>query len=525
MASKTPPSFAASLSLVLLILSAVSAAPLAREEAAGAISLPARVAPTNPDGTFNLEAAKRLNRRVVEKHRQNLINLKENSGGELPQGMEIPDPASAPQDPVHVRRTEEQGGDTVNLPPHDPPTTSNGVFDSSKARELNHNALVKYTQTNPNSQNSDGTPQGTESSVKTGGTAGDQSSVKIRRGDKSDKKDEEGLTDEEGDVEWAGNIEIGTPKQKFLIDFDTGSSDLWVVDKSCTEGPCSNKKQKYDAGKSKTSKQESGTFSILYGDNSTVSGPIHSDTVTVKGVTAKDQKFSSVTTLSKSFADDPTAGILGLAWPKISNLKATPWFLNAAEQGAVKTKEFGFHLSSGKGSELYLGGTNPELYEGSLEYHKVDPSDGFWKVLDASIYVGGKEAGKDFSTIIDSGTTLMYGPPDAVKELFSKVDGAKLYDETEGFYSFPCDKVPEVSFSWGKKGKKFVIPSENFNLGTTEKGSSSCVASLAASNLGLGNAWLIGDSYMKGVYSGFRFGKEKIEEDPAVGFAELKKKK
>lgn len=45
--------------------------------------------------------------------------------------------------------------------------------------------------------------QGTESSVKTGDTA-DHSSVKIRRGDKSDKKDEEGLTDEEGDVEWAG---------------------------------------------------------------------------------------------------------------------------------------------------------------------------------------------------------------------------------------------------------------------------------------------------------------------------------
>lgn len=36
----------------------------------------------------------------------------------------------------------------------------------------------------------------------------------------------------------------------------------------------------------------------------------------------------------------------------------------------------------------------------------------------------------------------------------------------------------------------------SFNLGTTEKGSSSCVASLAASNLGLGNAWLIGDRFV-----------------------------
>ena len=42
--------------------------------------------------------------------------------------------------------------------------------------------------------------------------------------------------------------------------------------------------------------------------------------VTVAGLTAKSQYFSPVTTLSSSFADDPIDGILGLAYPAISNL-------------------------------------------------------------------------------------------------------------------------------------------------------------------------------------------------------------
>ena len=90
------------------------------------------------------------------------------------------------------------------------------------------------------------------------------------------QRQSEPLTDYLDDLEWAGPISIGTPGKKFLIDFDTGSSDLWMPSSSCSSSTCRSK-TRYSSSKSSTSSKKSGSFSIQYGDGSTVSGPVYTD--------------------------------------------------------------------------------------------------------------------------------------------------------------------------------------------------------------------------------------------------------
>ncbi|KAJ4480255.1 putative aspartic protease [Lentinula aciculospora] len=399
----------------------------------------------------------------------------------------------------------ERHGIPIALPKRSSLTKLDGTFDHDKAVVQTVATQNKHRQNLINYQNNFGhLPQGME--IKPPATVPPHIQTRLK------KRQAEALIDEDEDELWAGAFSIGNPPQNFLVDFDTGSSDLWIPSSSCKGSICSAK-HKYNAGNSSTSKKLSGTFSISYGDGSTVSGPILQDTVTVAGIKVTTQTFSAVTELSTEFGMDPTDGISGLAYPSISNLGANPFFVNAFSQGVVSSSEFSMFLST-SGSELYLGGSNPSKFSGDPEFHDVDTSTGFWQIRGASIEFGSSPVVSNFETIIDSGTTIMYGPPTAVKTFYAKIPGSKLVDEKNGFYSFPCGITSKISFSWG--GKSFILSLQNFSLGKTEDGSTQCIGALAGLNLGLGsNTWLLGDSFMKNVYTVFSF------EQNAVGFANL----
>ena len=59
-----------------------------------------------------------------------------------------------------------------------------------------------------------------------------------------------------------------------------------------------------------------------------------------------------------------------MAYQSLSYFNSSPLFQTLVAQGRVTQPQFAFKLAE-TGSELYLGGTNPELYNGSFTYLTV----------------------------------------------------------------------------------------------------------------------------------------------------------
>jgi cathepsin D len=111
------------------------------------------------------------------------------------------------------------------------------------------------------------------------------------------------LTDYSAEL-WYGSISIGKPPKAFTgvtlfspiqnwpsdlvlytVDFDTGSSDLFVPSVNCSES-CSGHNS-YDPSASSSSHDQNKTFSLEYGDGSTVNGEQYSDDVIIAGLVVR----------------------------------------------------------------------------------------------------------------------------------------------------------------------------------------------------------------------------------------------
>ena len=128
----------------------------------------------------------------------------------------------------------------------------------------------------------------------------------------------------------------------------------------------------YNPASSSTSTALGATFTLTYGDGSSVQGYEYTDTVTVSGLTATQQTLGAATTYSTGFSStySPPDGLMGLAWEQLSVYGANGFFQTLVAEGQVTSSVFGFKLAT-SGSELYLGGVDTSLYTGTMTWTPV----------------------------------------------------------------------------------------------------------------------------------------------------------
>ncbi|KAI1270726.1 aspartic peptidase domain-containing protein [Xylariaceae sp. FL1019] len=293
------------------------------------------------------------------------------------------------------------------------------------------------------------------------------------------------------DIEYLTPVSIGTPAQTLNLDFDTGSSDLWVFSTETDASSVQNNQVLYDPSKSSTSKEVSGsTWMISYGDGSTSSGNVYTDTVNVGGVTVSGQVVESAKTVSDSFATGDSDGLLGLAMSSINTVTPTPaktWFDNAISglDVAAFTADLKYHTAG----TYDFGVVDDSKYTGELSYVDVDDSQGFWNFK-------AEVDGTSTEGIADTGTTLLLIDDEIVTSYYSQVDGAKN-SQADGGYVFSCDAtLPDFTFTAGDA--TITIPGEYINYAPADEAGTSCYGGIQSSaDIGIN---IFGDVALKAAF-------------------------
>ncbi|KAG6826762.1 hypothetical protein H0H92_014538 [Tricholoma furcatifolium] len=250
-----------------------------------------------------------------------------------------------------------------------------------------------------------------------------------------------------------------------------------------------------------------------------------------------NQTFAICDTLSNGLLSNPVSGLMGLAFKSIASSGATPFWQTLAASGTWDSPLMAFHLTrflnDTNSQALEYGGSlsmgmskrnlvplvdlnftalgfaNQSLYTGDIEYTDLATAESYWLLPLTSISTNGNSisipSGSDGYAAIDTGTTLVGGPSEYLDEFYAQIPGANA--------GTACDTTVNASMAFGG-GKSWPISEADFRL--TQLSQQLCLGAFFDLTTGRSApAWIVGDTFLKNVYSVFRY------NPPSVGFAEL----
>jgi hypothetical protein len=334
-------------------------------------------------------------------------------------------------------------------------------------------------------------------------------------------------------------VQIGTPAQTLYLDFDTGSSDLWVwstelPQSTLSQANAQNQQVPFDATKSSTFNKLSGaTWKISYGDGSSASGDVGTDVIDLGGLKIENQAIELAKQLSQQFQQGNGSGLLGLAFSSINTVSPDPQKTpvdNAISQKDVTQPLFTAYLGSWRDADEADKG---EVSSSHIDHHRamltphqsfytfgfidqdamnaagattpnyadVDSSQGFWQIASTSAIINGQTISRSNNTsIMDTGTTLCLVADDLVEAVYKAIPGS-TYDQNSQGYVFPAntsaDQLPEVTLAIGDAQVSF----QKEDLGFADAGNGMVYGSIQSR--GTMDMDIYGDAVLKAMYAIF----------------------
>jgi hypothetical protein len=308
------------------------------------------------------------------------------------------------------------------------------------------------------------------------------------------------------DLQWYGEIGVGTPPQNFTVVFDTGSFSFEVPSTKCGS-QCSNQHQ-FDSSKSSTFVDLHSTTTETFGTGVGVDpqgdwrltlAKIR-ETVTLTGMQAASTTLYLITAQTAAFASDPFDGIAGMGYN-------SGIFKTFSQQGLPPL--FSMYLTPYNvgGAELILGGIDNTKFQGDLVYAPLDTTSGFWELTGRGIAVNGKTSStlnKRMSIIFDSGTSNIVFPRSVTEAMYAQISPNIKPVGSLGAYGIACSEIANlpavIDFTFQSTtgtAFKLTIPSSELNVGPFKSDPSTCQTLINAQS----GYYIIGGSLLKHYYS------------------------
>ncbi|KAI5968613.1 hypothetical protein KGF57_000102 [Candida theae] len=296
---------------------------------------------------------------------------------------------------------------------------------------------------------------------------------------------------------YAAKVSVGSNNQELTLIIDTGSSDLWVVDKHavCAPGDYCKVYGTFDPGASSSYQSLHEPFAIQYADGTASQGTWAKDTVTINGVSITEQQLADVSLTAVN------QGILGIGFPtteSVGGLLGSSTYDNVPitlkKQGKIKTNAYSLYLNSptAESGTFIFGGVDNAKYSGELVEEKVTSSA--LTISLSSIYLKGATYSVAKDALLDSGTTLTYLPPAVVRELAQQA-GAQLRPAGLGglLYFIDCNANTSGSTTFNfANGANITVPNSEYIFPNND---GTCLWGIQESN-----DIILGDNFLRHAY-------------------------